>query len=67
MEHPFFADINIEAITKKEVPPPYTPEIGDDLVYFDQKLTSREEFTESVIDSSNMLLVQKNKHMFEKF
>ena len=34
------------------------PEIGDDLKYFDQKLTGREDFAESVLDESNLRLIQ---------
>ncbi len=45
---------------RKELPPPYLPDIGDDLMYFDQKLTEREDFAESVIDDNNVRLIQQN-------
>ena len=31
LSHPFFSDLDITKLLKKEVPPPYKPEIGDDL------------------------------------
>jgi len=38
----------------KELVPPYKPDIGDDLAYFDQKLVQQnaEEVAESVIDNA---------------
>ena len=33
------------------------PDISDDLKYFDQKLTSRDDFAESVIDDTNKKLI----------
>lgn len=45
--------------------PPYQPEIGDDLKYFDQKLTEREDFAESVVDDKYLRLIKKNQHIFE--
>jgi len=44
----------------KELVPPYQPEIGDDLKFFDQKLTNREDFAESVLDESNIKLIKMN-------
>jgi serine/threonine protein kinase len=57
LSHPFFAGVDIEKIMKKQLIPPYMPEIGDDLKYFDQKLTGRDDFAESVIDESNLRLI----------
>ena len=31
LSHPFFSDLDITKLLKKEVPPPYKPEISDDL------------------------------------
>ena len=47
--------------------PPYMPEISDDLKYFDQKLTQREDFADSLIDDSNKRLIEQNQHIFKKF
>jgi hypothetical protein len=41
------------------------PEISDDLKYFDQKLTSREDFAESVIDDTNRKLILNNASLFK--
>lgn len=39
LAHPFFADIDLEKLLKKEIPPPYMPKMaqkeGFDLSYFD--------------------------------
>jgi hypothetical protein len=57
LAHPFFASIDIAKLLNKELKPPYMPEISDDLKYFDQKLTAREDFAESVIDETNKKLI----------
>lgn len=41
------------------------PEISDDLKYFDQKLTSREDFSESIIDDTNRNLILNNSKLFK--
>lgn len=35
MRHPFFADIDVEKLMRKELEPPYKPEVKQDLAYFD--------------------------------
>ena len=62
--HPFFNGIDLEAIVSKKLDPPYKPEIGDDLKYFDQKLTDRDDFAESVVDEKYLKLIKKNQHIF---
>jgi serine/threonine protein kinase len=44
LEHPFFAGLDIDKLMKKQLVPPYMPEINDDLKYFDNRLTSRDDF-----------------------
>jgi len=41
-EHPFFADIDWEAMFKKEVPPPYKPKLdsASDIKHFDAEITA---------------------------
>lgn len=50
LSHPFFADLDIKKLLKKEIPPPYKPEISDDLKFFNKNLTSLQNIEESVID-----------------
>ena len=64
--HPFFNGIDLEAIVSKKLDPPYKPEIGDDLKYFDQKLTDRDDFAESVVDEKYLKLIKKNQHIFQQ-
>ena len=52
--------IDIEKLQKKELEPPYKPDINDDLKYFDSKLTAREDFAESIIEESHLRLIQQN-------
>ena len=42
------------------------PEISDDLKYFDQKLTCKEDFAETVIDEANKKLIMQNQHIFKE-
>lgn len=60
LAHPFFASISMEKILNKEILPPYKPEISDDLKYFDQKLTCKDDFAESVIDDQHKKLISQN-------
>jgi serum/glucocorticoid-regulated kinase 2 len=67
LAHPFFQGLDIEKLIKKELVPPYKPEVGDDFKYFDKKLTDLENIGESVIDKSRVKLIQQNQHIFNKF
>lgn len=64
LQHPFFSSIDFEKLLNKELVPPYRPQISDDLKYFDQKLTNKEDFAESVIDENHKKLILKNQHIF---
>jgi serum/glucocorticoid-regulated kinase 2 len=64
LAHPFFAKIDFEKLLNKKLVPPYRPQITDDLKYFDQKLTSKDDFAESVIDDTNKRLIMQNQHIF---
>lgn len=47
--HPWFKTIDIQKLLKREIDPPYKPEIKEDFAYFDQKLVQQEELAESVL------------------
>ena len=39
LEHPFFEELDIDALMKKQIEPSYKPDINEgELKYFDQKL-----------------------------
>jgi hypothetical protein len=45
LEHPWFADLDIEAMHRKELEPPFIPELSDDLSdvsNFDDQFTEME-------------------------
>jgi hypothetical protein len=65
LQHPFFAGLDMEKLLRKELKPPYKPEISDDLKYFDQKLTAKEDFAESLMDDKSKELIMKNAHIFK--
>ena len=67
LAHPFFAGLNIEALLAKKIDPPYKPEIGDDLNFFDKKLTGMQNIQESVLDKSRIKLIKDNQHIFKEF
>jgi hypothetical protein len=58
--------VDKNAFLRKQITPPYKPEISDDLKYFDQKLTSREDFAESVIDEQHRNLILQNQDIFKR-
>lgn len=35
LAHPFFAGLDMDKLIKKQLQPPYMPDISDDLKYFD--------------------------------
>ncbi|TNV81287.1 hypothetical protein FGO68_gene17471 [Halteria grandinella] len=66
LAHPFFAGIDRQKLITKQIIPPYKPEISDDLKYFDQKLTAKEDFAESVIDEQHRILILQNQDIFKR-
>lgn len=66
LQHPFFADLNIEKLMKKELVPPYKPVINDDLKFFDSSLTGMKNIQESVIDKKRQNFILQNQHIFDK-
>ena len=43
LSHPFFAELDIDALMKKQLTPQYMPDINDgELKFFDQKLVNAE-------------------------
>lgn len=52
LRHPFFKDIDMPKLIKKELEPPYKPAMSEDLAYFDQKLVGQEEMAESILPAA---------------
>ena len=49
LEHPFFSELDIDALLKKTLTPEYMPEITGDLQYFDQRVVQDNSVEFSVI------------------
>lgn len=50
LQHPFFEELDIDALLKKELTPEYMPDINEgELKYFDQKLVKDDKLEFSVI------------------
>jgi hypothetical protein len=66
--HPFFRDIDREKLLRKEVPPPFKPDIKSnvDLSNFDQKFVKL-EVIESMVPEQGIQKIQAKKDVFEKF
>lgn len=67
LEHPWFADLNIEQLKLKQLTPPYVPRVQDDLAYFDKNLTSQTEVADTILTTSQRAIVNKDKNAFEGF
>lgn len=62
--HPFFKDLDIEKLLKKELVPPYIPKVED----LDEiKVALKVQVEESVVTEEAMKKIQDKKDAFEKF
>lgn len=69
MNHPFFADLNLEKLLIKEIEAPFKPEISSDVVdtkYFNAKNDAK-DLTETFIPEAKMRKVEKFKDQFKDF
>ena len=67
LAHPWFADLNLDALAAKQLTPPYVPEMKGDLAYFDQKLVNQTEFNDMITSVAQRAVVDKNKDAFAGF
>jgi len=67
-QHPWFADVDFEKITKFEIDPPIKPELKDayDVAYFDNTFT-KEDPRYTRRDSTELLLIENFNHEFNDF
>ena len=67
-KHPFFKNIDFNAIERKEIAAPFIPIITNntDVRNFDEMFTN-EKLEMSNIASKNVKLVQENQYKFEQF
>lgn len=57
LAHPWFADLNIEALLQKQIDPPYVPRVQEDLAYFDKNLTSQNEVADTILTASQRAVI----------
>jgi serum/glucocorticoid-regulated kinase 2 len=67
MKHPWFADLDLDALIAKKLEPPYKPDSNDDLAYFDQKLVNQTEMAESVVPAQQRQIINAGQHSFKGF
>lgn len=67
LAHPWFSDLDINALLAKQLPPPYVPRISEDLAYFDKNLTSQSEVADTILSASQRAVINKDKDAFEGF
>ena len=67
-QHPFFKEIDFDALVQKKIPPPFKPVLSDslDVGNFDEEFTS-EDIVNSSIPEKNLELIQRNQELFEEF
>jgi serine/threonine protein kinase len=68
LAHPFFSELDIDAMMNKKLKPDYMPDINEgELKFFDQKLVNAESVDISVIPQDKKKIVDKNKAAFDNF
>ena len=69
LEHPYFKSLDIDALIKKEITPPYLPEFSDkdDLGAYFKLKTGAKDVSDTIIPSSKMKKIQKHKEDFSNF
>ena len=67
LAHPWFADLNMEALKAKQLTPPYVPRVQDDLAYFDKALTSQTEVADTILNAGQRAIINKGQQSFEGF
>ena len=60
LQHPWFADLNIEALLAKQISPPYVPRVQEDLAYFDKNLTSQTEVNDTILSATQRAVINKD-------
>ena len=60
LAHPWFADLNMEALQAKTITPPYVPRAQDDLAYFDKNLTSQTEVQDTILSATQRAVINKD-------
>ena len=69
LEHPYFKSLDIDALMKKEITPPYLPEFTDkdDLGSYFKLKTAAKDVSDTIIPSAKMKKIQKHKEDFSNF
>lgn len=67
LAHPWFADLNLDALVAKQLTPPYVPQTKDDLAYFDKNLVAQTEVNDTILSASQRAVINKDKNAFAGF
>ena len=69
LSHPFFADLDIQKLEKKQVVPPYKPEISKEFLdtkFFNVKSDAK-DLTETYVPEASIRKIEKAKDAFKDF
>lgn len=67
LSHPWFADLDMDKLVKKELTPPYVPKVQEDFAYFDKKLTEQTEVADTILTAAQRSIVNKDQNQFKNF
>ena len=67
LSHPWFKDLDMDKLLKKELTPPYIPKVKADLAYFDKNLTSQTEVADTILSVGQRQMINKDANKFEGF
>ena len=69
LEHPYFKTIDLDALLKKEIKPPYLPEFKnkDDLGSYFKLKTGNKDVSDTMIPSNKMKKIKKHETDFSGF
>lgn len=67
LKHPFFKDLDIAKLERKEVEPPFKPDVSADFSKFFNVKSDAKDLTETYVPEVNIRKIEKAKDQFKDF
>lgn len=67
LRHPFFADLDIAKLERKEVDPPFKPDVSADFSKYFNVKSDAKDLTETYVPEINIRKIEKAKDQFKDF